>query len=30
MQQHRGEVTVERSGPDGTVMRLFFPETVAR
>ena len=25
MRQHRGEVSVERTGPDGTVFRLLFP-----
>lgn len=25
MQQHHGSVTVERTGPEGTVFRLFFP-----
>jgi C4-dicarboxylate-specific signal transduction histidine kinase len=25
MQQHHGTVAVERTGPDGTVFRLFFP-----
>jgi len=25
MQNHGGEVTIERTGPDGTVFRLFFP-----
>jgi signal transduction histidine kinase len=25
MQQHHGDVSVERTGPDGTVIRLFFP-----
>lgn len=29
MQQHHGDVSVERTGPDGTVFRLFFPAPTA-
>jgi signal transduction histidine kinase len=29
MQDHGGEIALERSGPEGTVFRLLFPETTA-